>query len=558
MVKKWNILSSENTPKTPSEIVELLLRQRGITTQKERVAFIHPDLSVITPDSVGLSTVAIKKTLKRLATAKEKKELVIVYGDYDVDGITGTAILWETLIALGFEVMPYIPHRVDEGYGLSVKGITNLKSQMPNVRLIITVDNGIVANEAVEFAKNEKIDVIITDHHLSDKKGVPDGLAIVHTTLLCGAGVAWLLAKDIQKKFGTIGKDDVDVHLELAALATVADLVPLTGANRTIVWHGLHKLQKTERFGLIALYLQAALTAASIGVYEIGHVIGPRLNAAGRLESAMDSLRLLCTRDEKRARRLAEKLEVTNSARQQIMRSAVTHASSEIKTRIDEQKILIIAQEQYEEGIIGLVAGRLVEEFYKPAIVIAKGEKTSKGSVRSVSGFNIIEFLRSKPDLFINVGGHPMAAGFTIDTESIDSFQKTLEVFAQDKISDEMLERKVKIDLEIDLNSITQELYVSIQALAPFGMGNPEPTFLSKHVLVRQKKLIGKEGKHLRLIVQGGEMGQVIEVIAFGMGDRASEIQEEGYIDIVYTLDENEWNGTKRLQLKVKDFKNSE
>ena len=242
---------------------------------------------------------AIKKTLNRLQKAKDHKELVIVYGDYDVDGITGTAILWESMIALGFEVMPYIPHRVDEGYGLSKIGIINVKEQYPQVKVIITVDNGIVANEAVDFATKEKIDVIITDHHLADSKDKPQALATIHTTLLCGAGIAWLLAKEIQRKFGTIGKDDEDLHLELAALATVADLVPLTGANRAIVRHGINKLRKTERFGLVALFLQAALDAGKIGTYEIGYVIGPRLNASGRLESAMDSLRLLCTRDQK-------------------------------------------------------------------------------------------------------------------------------------------------------------------------------------------------------------------------------------------------------------------
>lgn len=558
MMKKWEILSSENTPKDPDAIVNLLLKQRGIITEKDRKVFLDPDLADVTPEVVKLSSPEITKTLKRLQKAKDNKELIIVYGDYDVDGITGTAILWESLIALGFEVMPYIPHRVDEGYGLSKVGIANVCQQFPNVKLIITVDNGIVASDAVEFANNEKIDVIITDHHLPDEKGKPDAFAIVHTTQLCGAGVAWLLAKEIQKKFGSVGKDDQDVHLELAALATVADMVPLTGANRTIVRQGITNLRKTERFGLVALFLQAALEAGKIGTYEIGHVIGPRLNASGRLESAMDSLRLLCTRDKKRARALAEQLEVTNTARQQIMRQAILHASSEIRTRGDDQKILIIASETYEEGIIGLVAGRLVEEFYKPSIVIARGAETSKGSVRSVSGFNIIKFLRSKPELFLGVGGHPMAAGFSIKTDMIDNFRKTLEEYASELIEEEVLQRKVKIDLEIDLNSISDVLYQKIQSLAPFGMGNPEPTFLSKHVLVRQKKLMGKEGKHLRLIVQGGEMGQVMEAVAFGMGERVSEIQEEGYIDIVYILDENEWNGTKRLQLKVKDFRVNE
>jgi single-stranded-DNA-specific exonuclease len=252
---------------------------------------------------------------------------------------------------------------------------------------------------------------------------------------------------------------------------------------------------------------------------------------------------------------LAEKLESINGERQLIMRDAVTHASSEIRSRRSTKKILIIANEEYEEGIIGLVAGRLVEEYYLPAIVIARGEKTSKGSVRSISGFNIIEFLRSQQDLFINVGGHPMAAGFTLMSENIEILQTTLEDRIQELLTEEQLQKKVKIDLELSFNDISEELASRISTLSPFGMGNFEPTFVSRQVLVREKRLLGKERKHLRLVLQGGELGKVIEAIAFGMGDRISEIPDEGYIDIVYTVGINEWNGSKRLQIKLKDFK---
>jgi single-stranded-DNA-specific exonuclease len=269
----------------------------------------------------------------------------------------------------------------------------------------------------------------------------------------------------------------------------------------------------------------------------------------------MDSLRLLCTRDRKRARELAEQLDITNSERQRIMRSSVEHAKEIVITRADNKKIIIIAHESYEEGVIGLIAGKLVEEFYRPAIVIAKGEVKSKGSVRSISGFNIIEFLRSKPELFLNVGGHPMAAGFSIDTANLPNFQKILEEHAETFVSEELLQRKIKVDLEISFNTISPELYETIQRCAPFGMGNPEPVFLSRHVLVREKRRMGKENQHMRLILQGGEVGKLLEAVAFGLGDRSSEINEEDYIDIVYTIDKNEWKGNTRLQVKIKDFK---
>jgi len=559
MKKKWEILISPSHVEKTEEIVELLLQERGITDQKEKEDFFNPKLSTVTLSAVGIDTDHLKITLKRLQAALKKEELIIVYGDYDVDGITGSAILWETLIALGFKAMPYIPHRVDEGYGLSKKGIDNVLNQYKDAKLIITIDNGIVAHQAVEYAKEKKLDVIITDHHLLDEsEDPPKALSLIHTTKLCGAGVAWLLTKEIAKKLGTttggVGKEDEDVHLELAALATVADLVPLTNANRAIVFHGAKKLTQTKRFGLVELYTRAAIDASRIGTYEIGHVIGPRLNAAGRLESAMDSLRLLCTRDRMRARALAEQLDVTNSERQRIMKGGVEHAVSKIRIRDDNKKIIIIADETYEEGVIGLIASKLVEEFYKPAIVIAKGEKISKGSVRSISGFNIIEFLRSKPELFINVGGHPMAAGFSIETKSIESFQKKLEDYAEELIREDLLQRKLKIDMEISFNSISSELFNELEKFAPFGMGNPQPVFLSRRVLVREKRMLGKENKHLRFILQGGEVGKVLEAVAFGMGERSGEIKEEDYVDIVYTINLNEWKGNTRLQLKIKDF----
>ncbi|HVZ58144.1 MAG TPA: single-stranded-DNA-specific exonuclease RecJ [Patescibacteria group bacterium] len=557
--KTWEITQTKNPPQNDDEIVDFLLESRGIISQETKENFLHPQLASITIESVGIDKKQVEVTLARLQIAKKKKELIIIFGDYDVDGITGTAILWESLIALGFQVMPYIPHRVEEGYGLSEKGIENVLTEYPETKLIITVDNGIVANLAVAMATKRKLDVIITDHHVRSKgENSPDALAIVHTTQLCGAGIAWVLSKEIQKKFGAVTSDDSDVHLELATLGTVADLVPLTGANRTIVYHGLKRLAVTERYGLRELFQQAAITDQKIGVYEIGHMIGPRLNAAGRLESAMDSLRLLCTRDRKRAQTLAMQLDLVNQERQQIMHESYIHASSLVAERIKEKKLLVVAHESYEEGVIGLVAGRLVEEYYKPAIVIAKGETTSKGSVRSVKGFNIIEFLRTRSDLFLGVGGHPMAAGFSIQTECIDVVQKMLEDLAETVIAPEILQRKITIDLEMSFNDLSAQLYYKLQELAPFGIGNPEPVFLSRHVLVRQKRIIGRDGRHLRMILQGGDTGKVLEAIAFGLSERENEAIEENYIDIVYTLDENEWQGTKRLQLKIKDFKRSD
>src|SRR6185369_4209714 len=482
-MKKWDVLHKlkiQNEKFKTDELIDLLLANRGIKTAKERDEFLHPTLENVTPDTVGIDPKQLKKALGRINKAIEKKEQIVVFGDYDVDGITGSAILWEVLHSLGADVLPYIPHRVDEGYGLSTLGIQNAKLKVQNLKLIITVDNGIVANEAVTFANKQKIDVIITDHHVppsGELEKVPDAFAIVHTTKLCGAGVALLLAK-------ALGINE-DGHLELATLGTVADLVPLTGANRAIVKYGLEKVADTKRPGLQELYKNAGLQKEVFSPYEIGYVIGPRLNASGRVESAMDSLRLLCTTKRERAIELAAKLELVNKERQQLLKEAKEHAIAGVRALgLDIRKLLFVSHESYAQGIIGLVAGKLVEEFYRPAIVLAIGEKQSKASARSVSGFNIIEFLRLHTSHLINVGGHPMAAGFTIETAKIAVFKKTLEKKADEFLTEEILTRNLKIDCELPFSLITQKLYQSLQQLAPFGMQNAEPVFATRKVTV--------------------------------------------------------------------------
>ena len=552
-MKKWEIQSElrvENGELRIEALVKILLENRGIRTKKEREDFLNPRLEDITPDAVGIDKKQLAKTIKRIKTAIEKKEQIVVFGDYDVDGITGTAILWETLHSIGANVLPYIPHRVEEGYGLSIKGIQNLESRIQNVTLVITVDNGIVAQEAVEFANKQGIDVIITDHHTVGEK-LPDALAIVHTTKLCGAGVAWLLSQQFRIQNSEF-KIEEDNHLELAALGTIADLVPLNGANRAIVKFGLERLCKTSRVGLQELYRQARIEKDIFGTYEVGHMIAPRLNASGRIESAMDSLRLLCTKDRARAKLLAEKLELINKERQFLMRQAAEHAISGVRNQESGiKKLLFVSHESYIEGVIGLVAGKLVEEFYRPSIVLSIGEKHSKASVRSVSGFNIIEFLRMHSSHFINVGGHPMAAGFTVETEKISILQETLESVAEDMLTEDLLIRSLKIDCEIPLSIVTQKIYKELQQLAPFGMGNPEPVFVSRKVTIVDMRRLGKEANHLKLFVRQDNVS--FEAIGFGMARQAEGLHIGDAIDIAYTIDENTWNGSTKLQLKLKD-----
>lgn len=590
-MKKWKILSESGM----KDIRKTLLENRGIKTKKEAEEFLNPKLSKVTAESVGINKIELKKAINRIKTAIKNKEQIVVFGDYDVDGICGTAILWETLRRFAPQgkpyenVFPYIPHRIDEGYGLSIKGINNVilnlfqdpnqKKMLKRVQhdnnggLIITVDNGIVANEAVKFANTQGIDVIITDHHVPAKV-LPKALAVVHTTKLCGTGVAYMLAQELvwgpavgfppasapptSSSMRAVGNPSTRVtpniinHLELVALATVADLVPLVGANRTLLKFGLEKLKQTKRIGLLELFKEAALDPAKIDVYAIGHVIAPRLNAMGRLEYAMDSLRLVCAKNKDKAKALALKLGSTNRERQQVTIEASEHAILSAKKE-GKGKLLFVANEEYEQGVIGLVAGKLVEEFYKPAIVVAKGKKLSKASARSISGFNMIEFIRKSSDLLVDAGGHPMAAGFTVETSKLLVLEKRLRELGEKEIDINSLTRTLRIDCELPLASVTGELYESIQKLSPFGMGNPEPTFLSKNVIIEDMRLVGVEGKHLKLVVSSQKLDVKFDAIAFGMVEKAKDLRIGDEIDIVYTINQDEWNGNKRLQLKIKD-----
>lgn len=569
-MKQWKILYQDQKSKiknqkfSSQEILKILLKNRGLKTKKEIDEFLNPQLEDVTLKSCNIDAAQVKKTVARIEKAIRNNESIVIFGDYDVDGICATAILWETLYRYTKTVYPYIPGRFEEGYGLSIKGIENIKNQISKIKdvsLLITVDNGIVAYEAARFAKDEDIDVIITDHHTVGEK-LPDAYSIVHTAKLCGTGVAYLLSKEIknnisQKQNSYRVQENEDTYLELVALATVADLVPLVGPNRTLLKFGLEKLLQTKRPGLRMLFQIAGVEKKQIGVYEIGHIIAPRLNAAGRLFSAMDALRLICTKSPARATELAQNLDATNRERQHVTTDMTSHAKLKLLTQ-ETSRITFVHHTEYNEGVIGLVASRLVEEFYKPAFVVAVGEKISKGSARSINGVNIIEMIRSVDRHIIQAGGHPMAAGFTVETAKLALFRQALEEKANELVMDEYLNRVLVIDLELPFKNICYDLYDNLQCLAPFGMKNPEPVFLSREVIIEEVKPLGRDGKHLRLkLSQKCLDGSIIShpCIAFGIGERFQELTAGTVVDIAYAIDENTWNGKTTLQVKIKDIK---
>jgi len=545
IAKKWII-----KPRKKEDLIEQILYNRGFRTREMIDEFLNPSLSNL-PDIFSFKNMRL--AVERLKKAQQNHETIIVFGDYDVDGETAAAIVWETLYKLGFAVLPYLPSR-EEGYGLNIQAIEKFKNE--GVSLIITVDCGISSVAEIKLAKKLGIDTIVTDHHQPGNQ-LPEALAIVHSDELAGVGVAWFLSQAILQEFKK--RSQVKDFLDLVALGTIADLSPLLGSNRILVKHGIDVLRKTERIGLKILIREAGLDLGEIDTYEIGFILAPRLNAMGRIHHAISSLRLLCTRDFRQAVELSKKLNLKNTERQDLTAGSYEQARRMVLGKVDFPKALIIASQEWHEGIIGLVAGRLVEEFYRPAIVLSLGEKVSKGSVRSIPGFNIIQSLREFEEYFIDLGGHPAAAGFSIETVKIEEFKKDFLQTVEKKIGADLLCPFLDIDAEIELHAINQNFYNRLSKLSPFGMGNPEPLFLARNLEVLESRLVGKEKSHLKLKVKD-KNSNPFEAIGFGLGlkeEILQLIQKKEPLDCVFKISENTWQEQKILQLKMIDIKAS-
>lgn len=543
--KKWDLLS-ESTPNSLKEIENVLLKNRGIITQKEKQEFLNPP----NPDTISLEDVKIdqkeiKSAIKRIKQAKENKEEVIVYGDYDVDGVCATAILWETLYKAKLKVLPFIPNRFNDGYGLNPITIQTLKEKNKNLSLIITVDNGIVAHEALKEAKKLGIDVIVTDHHTTDDKKL-EAKAVVHSTAIAGAAVSYFFAREIIKKFKLKSND----HIELAALGTVSDQMSLTGVNRSIVWHGLRSMAKTKRKGLSKL-IEYSKVDGDIATYDINFKIGPRINAAGRLEDATDALRLLCSSKNTTILAQVQKLESLNSKRQRIVEEVLQKATENLGKRED---VVVVAANDLHEGVIGLAASKLTEVFYRPSIVMSINGDIAKASARSIKGFNIIEAIREIDHLILQGGGHEMAAGFSIEKKNIQEFRDKIIENASKKITKDLLESGLKIDSQIPFDLIDWDLVNLVEKMQPFGIGNPTPVFATADCEVDNIKTVGSENKHLKFKVK--KNGKDFDCIAFGMGGLAEKLLDAEKIGIAYTVEKNEWNGRESIQFKIKDFTN--
>lgn len=528
MTKQWKIL-----PQTTDNLLDQILINRGIKSKKEQEQFLNPKLNEFVKDT---EIENIDTAKKRILKAIKNEELIFVNGDYDVDGICGAAVLYLGLTAIGAKVLPYLPHREKEGYGISKIGLTQAKAK--GASLVISVDCGIVDFEGANYAQELGLDLIITDHHQPIKNKKPIALTIVHSTKMCGTAVAWCLVKNL------IPKEMADDLLDLVAMATIADMMPMLGINRAFVKTGLIKLNATKKAGLKALITESGLTIGEIGSYEIGHMLAPRLNAVGRVDSAMDALRLMCTKNPKKAVDLAHILGQANLQRQKLTFDAIESAKLKITDEI--KSIYVLSDSSWHPGIIGLVAGRMMEETRKPTIAIAIGENHSKGSARSINGINIVEVIRKCEDLMVAVGGHPGAAGFTILTEKIPEFEKRVRQVLDNETT--LDEYNLEIDAQVETSKLSLNVAKEIAKLDPFGIKNPKPILATFNTRLSDINTVGS-GKHLKGKADG------IDFIAFNKGDMADILQDGLLVDLAYHLEINKFRGSEKPQLIVKDLR---
>ena len=540
-------------------LIVQILYNRGITTPEQADAFLSPDALMGNPFQLR----GMNESVERIRRAIRAGDAIAVYGDFDVDGVTATVLLVQTLLSIGAKAKPYIPHRIDEGYGLNKEALSQLKEQ--GVCVVITVDCGVRSLPEVAFGKQIGLDMIVTDHHQPGDE-MPDAFAVINPKqALCkypckelsGAGVAFKLSQALLLADSQVpvSKNRMpitdDALVDLVALGTVADLVPLTGENRYLVQRGLEKLRQSERPGIQALMRQAAIKPEAIESGSISYTLGPRLNAAGRLESALMAYHLLATQYPGEADDLARKLEETNRERQRLTTEMTMKARDAViaSALSESERLLFVAAPEFPEGIVGLIASRLSEEFYRPSVAVHQGEEESRGSARSVPEFNIVNALDQCRDLLVRHGGHAMAAGFTVRNENLPELQNRLKEIATRELAQSELVLTVNVDAEATLSEINFEVAKSLTQLAPFGYGNREPIFVSRGLLVREERIVGTD--HLKLLLSDGQF--VMDAIAFRQGSWHNSLPPR--IDVAYQLELQTWNGKPRLQMNVKDIK---
>ncbi|MCP4359407.1 MAG: single-stranded-DNA-specific exonuclease RecJ [Chloroflexi bacterium] len=561
--KKWQVAppiptGSQNQLGHIHPALLQILYSRGITSPAAVQAFLDGRyLNKTDPFLLADMDTAVA----RIQQAIQNDETIIVYGDFDADGVTSTVLLTQALRGLGLarqQAQPYIPDRVDEGYGLNMGALTRLKEN--GAGLVISVDCGIRSVAEVKYAQEIGLDMIVTDHHSLGPE-IPPAAAILNPkrpdsaypeTMLAGVGIAFKLAQALRQTMPDRAQYDDQDLLDLVAIGTVADLAPLLHENRKLVADGLAVMNERPRPGVQALINVSGHKKGSLTAESIGFGLGPRINAAGRLAHAYDAAKLLAVNNDVDARHLAVKLNDLNKRRQQITREMGERAETMVNP---DDSILIAAADDFLPGIVGLVASRLNDKYYRPAIVLEQGETESRGSCRSIDEFHMTDALDEVADLLVRHGGHAQAAGFTIANENMPEFKERMMDIARRKLAGLELTPTVMIDAEIELESVDWALQENLATLEPTGAANPTPVFISRNAEVIHHRTVGQNGDHLQVQLTSSGTGayKSIPGIAFRQGEWANHMPQ--YIDVAYTININEWRGRRNLQLMVKDIK---
>jgi len=568
MEKKWELATRDDTRSVEEFAEELgvrpvvakLLLQRGITSAAESRAFFQPEREALHDPFLFRD---MRAAVDRITRALTQREKIYVFGDYDVDGITSASLLYLFFRDLGGNVQYYIPDRQSEGYGLSVDGME--AAARDGARLIVTVDCGITAHVEVTRANELGVDVIISDHHQPSEE-LPKALAIINPKRvdstypfneLAGVGVAFKLAQGVAR---TLDLDNsyLDKYLDLVAVGTAADIVPLVNENRIFVRLGLEKLNREPQVGIRTLIETAKLRLGRTDVGQIIYGLAPRINAVGRLGSANRAVDLMITSNEQRARHLSEELEQENRERRRIDTKTLEEAVDEVESTFDPERDygLVVARQSWHGGVIGIVASRLIERYYRPTVMISIEDGIGKGSARSIPGFDIYEALGKCSDLLEQFGGHTYAAGLSLPAENIGKLRERFNQVARETLSKNDLVPKLNIDAELELSGVDDVLLTQLKSFSPFGPSNPMPIFVSQDVeLSGYPRIVGTN--HLKFKVRAGN--RTLDCIGFNLGDRINRMDPMRPVNqIVYTIEENEWMGSTYLQLRIMDVKGDE
>ncbi|KUO66993.1 MAG: single-stranded-DNA-specific exonuclease RecJ [Gracilibacter sp. BRH_c7a] len=536
-------------------MIDILFR-RGYTSITSILEYLQPSLFELHSPFLFKD---MEKVIQRLARAHKQKERILVYGDYDADGVTGTALLFKVFKKLGFNVVVHIPSR-EEGYGLHVEIIK--KAIESKVTLIVTVDCGITAVKETELAASEGIDIIITDHH-EPLEELPAAVGILNPKVnnsgypyeyLAGVGVAYKLVQALFSHFRDSLADSTSEldYLDLVALGTIADIVPLTGENRIIVKFGLQKMERTSHDGLRALLEECGLWGKKLKAGQISFIVAPRINAAGRMDTAQMALNLLLEEDFEDAQSIAKDLSKENYLRQTVEKEIF----NEIQKQLESDKlpkVIVLSSATWHHGVIGIVASRLVERYHRPVFLISEDGETAKGSARGIPGYNVIKELDQQAHLLDKYGGHKQAAGFSLSVKNIESLRTELNETMQTK--NLLLSVEYNVDSTVSWNELNIELLKELELMSPFGAGNPAPMLMTSGLKICKIFTIGKEGDHLKLILE--EKQKTLEALAFKRGHELEQLKNIHNLDIIYYLESNSFTGEERLQAIIKDYRDS-